>query len=286
MNRITQAGIPLAYGTAGGLLLLTAILTDSAISLSAVVLLTALLLAAVADPPTAGADPRRRAAGRLLAAIATLGLATISVLNSLFAGFGSNPQWRLVATTGVVAAVLLVAPLLALQRTTLELPIRRSERASYLRGGAVAICLVIAVVASAYVLPAIETTVAIVFGVLATLEGVALARPGGAGLRRSPTADETRVVESAIAIGPAGVRGYRRLIVRSTGGADYLSVDLLVDPDISPARRQAIRYYLEQSIHAGLPDLVVTVKIARDQRADDYGQTSSGVLPSAPWQTP
>ncbi|MEY4226687.1 MAG: hypothetical protein RL190_1444, partial [Actinomycetota bacterium] len=113
----------------------------------------------------------------------------------------------------------------------------------------------------------VDAVVGVAVGLLAALEGVALARPGGAGLRRVPTPDETRAVEDAIIHGPPEVAGHRRLIVRSTGGAQYLSVEVLLRRAVQPGRAQAIRAQLEHQIKAILPDLVVDVRPVLDPDA-------------------
>ena len=72
MNRVAQAGLPVAFALSGLLLLLTSVVVESASALGAAALITTLLLAAVADPPTRSRDPRRRGFGRVGAAIAAL----------------------------------------------------------------------------------------------------------------------------------------------------------------------------------------------------------------------
>ncbi|MEI7439900.1 MAG: hypothetical protein WCK20_09555 [Thermoleophilia bacterium] len=286
MNRVAQAGLPVVFAAAGLLLLLTSVLVESASALAAAALITTLLLAAVADPPTRSRNPQRRVAGRFAAAIAALILGTISVIAAFSAGFSLPDRWVYVALAGGLASLALLAPLGALWRADLEIPILRSERTTLLRGSAVGLTLAVGVLIGAYVLPAVDTVVAVTFGLLAVLEGVALARPGGAGLRRVPTTDETRAVEAAIAHGPPEVIGFRRIVIRGTGGAEYLSVEARLRQRVSPERAVGVRTALESTIKAALPNLVVSVRL-RVSDADDTPQRSrASVLPSAPWKAP
>lgn len=286
MNRVAQAGLPVAFALSGLLLLLTSVIVGSASALAAAALITTLLLAAVADPPTRTRDPRRRAFGRVAAAVAALVLATIAVIAALSAGFSLPSGWAYVALCGGVVALVLLAPLAALWRSNLEIPILRSERTTLLRGSAVGLTLAVGVLVGAYVLPAVDTFVAVVFGLLAVLEGVALARPGGAGLRRAPAPDETRAVEAAIAHGPPEVIGFRRVVIRGTGGAEYLSVEALLRQKVSAERAVGIRTALESTIKSALPNLVVSVRLRVSGDSNPTLSTGASVLPSAPWKAP
>ncbi len=286
MNRVAQAGLPVAFALSGLLLLLTSVIVESASALGAAALITTLLLAAVADPPTRSTAPRRRAFGRLAAAIAALVLGTIAVIAALSAGFSLPTGWAYVALCGGVVALVLLAPLAALWRSNLEIPILRSERTTLLRGSAVGLTLAVGVLIGAYVLPAVDTFVAVAFGLLAVLEGVALARPGGAGLRRVPAPDETRAVEAAIAHGPPEVIGFRRVVIRGTGGAEYLSVEALLRQKVSAERAVGIRTALESTIKSALPNLVISVRLRVNDDAALPLSTGSSVLPSAPWKAP
>ena len=267
MRRRAGGALALAFGLAGALLVAAAAAFGSGSALAAAGLLATLLLALVADPPAPARDPRRRAAGRLGAAALALLLGTAGVVASLAQGFSLNPDWPLVAGAGAVAALALGTAALVLRRGDLDQPVLASERTALLRAAAVGLALALGVLVAAYVLPAVDAVVGVAFGLLAALEGVALARPGGAGLRRVPTPAETRAVEDAIIHGPPEVAGHRRLVVRSTGGAQYLSVEVLLRRAVQPGRAQAIRVQLEHQIKAILPDLVVDVRPVLDPDA-------------------
>ena len=261
MNRVATLGLPVAYGLAGLLLLALSLVTGSAGALAAAVLLATLLLAQVADPPIGGASPRRRALGRVVAAVIALVLATVAMIAAIAAGLDLVARWQWVAVGSGVAALILLVPVLALGRVTLEVPILRSERTALTRGAAVAATLGAAMLIAGYVLPATAALIAVVFALIAVLEGVAMARPGGAGLRRLPTEDELAAVDAAIATGPPEVIGHRRVVVRSTGGAEYLSLEVLIRQRVIAGRAQEICSALEQSIKGALPDLVVSVRV-------------------------
>ncbi len=261
MNRVATLGLPVAYGLAGLLLLALSLVTGSAGALAATVLLATLLLAQVADPPIGGASPRRRALGRVVAAVIALVLATVAMIAAIAAGLDLVARWQWVAVGSGVAALILLVPVLALGRVTLEVPILRSERTALTRGAAVAATLGAAMLIAGYVLPATAALIAVVFALIAVLEGVAMARPGGAGLRRLPTEDELAAVDAAVATGPPEVIGHRRVVVRSTGGAEYLSLEVLIRQRVIAGRAQEICSALEQSIKGALPDLVVSVRV-------------------------
>ncbi len=323
MNRAATLGLPVAYGLAGLLLLATSLLTGSATALAAAVLLTTLLLAQVADPPVETRDPRRRAIGRVAAAGVALVLSTVALIAALAAGFTLTEHWLLVAVAAGSASLILLLPVLTLSRVTLEVPLLRSERTTLTRGAATAAVLAGTMLVAGYVLPAVALVVAIAFALLAALEGVALARPGGAGLRRLPTASEQAAVDAAVATGPSEILGHRRIIVRSTGGAEYLSLEVLVRQRPTAERMRELRTVLEQSIRGALPDLVVSVQVrvgelpppgpedptrhldeSRTQLFDEEATlwaedqpteliedqptetVSDPVLPSAPWKRP
>jgi hypothetical protein len=261
VNRVATLGLPVAYGLAGLLLLALSLVTGSAGALAATVLLATLLLAQVADPPIGGASPRRRALGRVVAAVIALVLATVAMIAAIAAGLDLVARWQWVAVGSGVAALILLVPVLALGRVTLEVPILRSERTALTRGAAVAATLGAAMLIAGYVLPATAALIAVVFALIAVLEGVAMARPGGAGLRRLPTEDELAAVDAAVATGPPEVIGHRRVVVRSTGGAEYLSLEVLIRQRVIAGRAQEICSALEQSIKGALPDLVVSVRV-------------------------
>jgi hypothetical protein len=261
VNRVATLGLPVAYGLSGLLLLALSLVTGSAAALAAAVLLATLLLAQVADPPVGGADPRRRALGRILAAIIALVLATVAMIAAIAAGFDLVPQWQWVATGGGIAALIMLAPVIALSRVTLEVPIRRAERTALTRGAAIGATLGAAMLVAGYVLPAAAALIAVAFALIAVLEGVAMARPGGAGLRRLPTDEEVAAVDAAVATGPPEVIGHRRVVVRATGGAEYLSLEVLVRQRVAGGRTLEISRALEQSIKGALPDLVVSVRV-------------------------
>jgi divalent metal cation (Fe/Co/Zn/Cd) transporter len=221
----------------------------------------------VADPPAPARDPRRRAAARLAAAVLALALAVVGVVAALAAGFSLNADWPVVAGAGALGAGILAVAALGLRRAGLERPVHGSERTALLRAAAICLALAAAALTAAYVLPAVDAVVGIGFGLLAALEGVALARPGGAGLRRVPTPQETGAVEAAIIHGPPEVAGHRRLVVRSTGGAQYLSVEVLLRRPVAPGRAQAIRDHLQHAIKQALPELVVDVRPVLDPDA-------------------
>ena len=262
MNRIAQAGIPVTFAIAGALLLLTAAFIGSASCLAGTALLAALLLAAVADPPSEERSPEARVAGRNAGALAALLMGGVVIVTAFVEGFGLPPQWPVIAVVGSAAAVVLIAPLAALRRAALTTPILRSERSTLLRGSATCAALVAGVLIAAFVLPALDSVVAICFGLITILEGVALARPGGAGIRRTPSAEESDLIAAVMSQAPPDVVGHRRVVVRSTGGAEYLSFDVLLKGRITLAREQAIRALLEQMVRRALPDLVVTVRFS------------------------
>ncbi len=267
MRRLGQGALPAAFAAAGLVLLAAALIAGSGSALAAAALLAVLLLALVADPPAPARDPRRRASGRLAAAAVALALAVVGVVASLAEGFGLNPDWPLVAGAGGVGAGLLAIAALGLRRAGLERPVLGSERTALLRAAAICLALAAGALTAAYVLPAVDAVVGIAFGLLAALEGVALARPGGAGLRRVPTPQETGAVEAAIIHGPPEVAGHRRLVVRSTGGAQYLSVEVLLRRPVAPGRAEAIREHLQHAVKQALPELVVDVRPVLDPHA-------------------
>ena len=137
-----------------------------------------------------------------------------------------------------------------------------------------------------------------------------MGRPGGAGIRRLPTPAEADAVEAAVATGPPEVVGHRRVVVRQSGGAEYLSVEVLLRTPAPAERMAEIRHRLERSIRGALPELVVSVRIRvgelpppepeDETRLDDTrpfdaeagdeqptealaGPDTEPVLPSAPW---
>jgi hypothetical protein len=261
VNRVATLGLPVAYGLSGLVLLALSLVTGAAGALAAAVLLATLLLAQVADPPLSGASPRRRALGRIVAAVIALTLATVAMITAIAAGLDLVPQWQWVAVGSGVCALLLLTPLLALGRVTLEVPILRSERTALTRGAAICATLGAAMLIAGYVLPATAALIAVVFALFAVLEGVAMARPGGAGLRRLPSEQELAAVDAAVATGPPEVIGHRRVVVRSAGGAEYLSLEVLIRQRVAAGRAQEICSLLEQSIKGALPDLVISVRI-------------------------
>ena len=261
MNRVATLGLPVAFAAAGLLLLALSLVTGSAGALAAAILLAILLLAQVADPPLSGASPRRRALGRIVAAVTALLLATVAMIAAIAAGLDLVAQWQLVAIGSGIAALILLVPLLALSRVSLEVPLLRSERTALTRGAAICATLGAALLIAGYVLPATAALIAVVFALIAVLEGVAMARPGGAGLRRLPTDEEVAAVDAAVATGPPEVIGHRRVVVRSAGGAEYLSLEVLMRQRVAAGRAQEICSALEQSIKGALPDLVVSVRI-------------------------
>lgn len=261
MNRIAHVAVPVAYGLAGALLLGAAAATGSATALGACALLAVLLLALVADPPIGGGDPRLRTATRIVAAAAALALAAAAAIAGVAQGVDLEPRWQWIALAGGVAALILLAPLALLRRVELEAPVRRSERTALARGAAVGATLGGAMLLAGEVLPAAATAATLGFALIAALEGVALARPGGAGLRRLATPAEADAVDAAVATGPPEVIGHRRVVVRSTGGAEYLSLDVLVRRLPDPQRVAEIRGQLERSIKGALPELVVSVRV-------------------------
>ena len=261
MNRAALLGVPVAYALAGALLLATSLATGSATALAACALLAVLLVARVADPPVTGSDPRLRVPARVAAAAAALALAVVAAIAAVAQGLDLEPRWPLVAAAGGAAALLLLAPLPILHRASLEAPVVRSERTSLTRGAAVGAVLGGAMLLAGEVLPAAAAIAGLGFALIAALEGVALARPGGAGLRRLATPVEADAVDAAVATGPPEVIGHRRVVVRATGGAEYLSLDVLVRRAPTPDRAAEIRAQLERSIKGALPDLVVAVRV-------------------------
>ena len=251
----------MAYGLSGLLLLALSLLTGSAAALAAAVLLATILLAQIADPPFGGRAARHRALGRIAAAATALVLATVAMIGAIAAGFDLIVHWQWVAAGAGVAALILLAPVAALSRVALEVPILRSERTALTRGAAVTAALGLAMLVAGYVLPATAAVIAVAFALIAALEGVAMARPGGAGLRRLPTEDEIAAVDAAVATGPPEVIGHRRVVVRATGGAEYLSLEVLVRQRCSAEQMLEVREALERAIRGALPDLVVSVRI-------------------------
>jgi hypothetical protein len=261
VTRLALLAPPVAFGLAGLLLLATALATGSAAALAATVLLATLLLAQVADPPVGSRSPRGRAVARIGAASVALVLATVAMITALAAGFELVPRWQWAAAAGGLAALILLAPLALLGRTGLEQPVTRSERTLLTRAAAIGALLGGGMLVAGYVLPAFAAALAVGFALIAALEGVALARPGGAGLRRLASERETAAVDAAVATGPSEVIGHRRVVIRTTGGAEYLSLEVLVRQRPSEARTQELRAQLEQSIKGALPELVVSVRV-------------------------
>ncbi|MFM7247528.1 MAG: hypothetical protein ACKO2Y_08685 [Actinomycetota bacterium] len=267
MRRRAGGALAAAFAVAGALWVAAAVATGSGSALAAGGLAGALLLALVDDPPVYARDPRRRTAGRIGGAALALALGTVGVVAALAQGFGLNPDWPLIAGAGALGALVPAGAILVLRRADLDQPVLASERTALLRCAAVGLALALGVLVAAYVLPAADAVVGVAFGLVAVLEGVALARPGGAGLRRVPTPAEVRAVEDAIIHGPPEVAGHRRPVVRSTGGAQYLSVEVLLRRAVQPGRALAIRAELEHRIRQILPDLVVDVRPVLDPDA-------------------
>jgi divalent metal cation (Fe/Co/Zn/Cd) transporter len=266
---VRRSPTALAIGVAGLLLLVAAALTGSPSALGAAVLLACLLMAVAADPPTGGRTPRQRTVARLAAAAAAVALGAIVVIGALAEGFATAASWPWVAAAGGLAAGVLLVPLVWLGRRPGTDPATASDRTTLARGAGVGAALAAGALLSAYVLPAADAAVAIAFGLIAALEGVALGRPGGAGVRRLARPQEADAIEAVVAQGPGEVLGHRRVVVRTTGGAEYLSFEVLVRPPVPVQRREAIRATLEDGCRTALPHLVPTVSLRVEAPADD-----------------
>ena len=261
MTRIARSALPAAFALAGAILLGLSLATGSAAALAAAALLAVLLLALVADPPLGDRDPRLRAAARLAAAAGSLALAAVAAIAVLAQGIALEERWAWTAAGAGAAALLLLVPVLVLDRSGLEAPFRRTERTALLRGAAVCAVLAGALVLSGEVLSPAAAALGLAYAVIAALEAVAMARPGGAGLRRLPTPAELDAVEAAVATGPPEVIGHRRVVVRMSGGAEYLSLEVLLRTPATAQRTAELRAQLERAIRGALPDVVVSVRV-------------------------
>lgn len=261
MNRLARSALPAAYALAGAILLGLSLATGSAAALAAAVLLAVLLLALVADPPLADLDPRIRSLARIVAAAVALALAAIAAVAVIAQGFGLEERWQWTAAGAGAAALVLLAPALALDRSSLAAPIRRTERTALLRGAAVCAVLGGALLIAGQVIAGAAAVTGLAFAVLAALEAVAMGRPGGAGIRRLPTPAEADAVEAAVATGPPEVVGHRRVVVRQSSGAEYLSLEVLLRTPAPADRMAEIRHQLERTIRGALPEVVVSVRI-------------------------
>ena len=261
MTRTATLALPVAFAAAGGLLLATAAVTGAPTALGGAALLAVLLLARVADPPVDGGDPRLRAWARGGAAALAFALAAATAVAAIDAGIGLDPRWRWIAGAAAGAGALLLLPVLALPRIGLEGPVLRSERTALVRGAAICGALAAALLLAGTVLPALAAAAALCCAAAGALEAVALARPGGAGLRRVARPEEADAVAAAVATGPPEVIGHRRVVIRASGGAEHLSAEVLLRRDPDPARAAEIRSQLERAIKGALPELVVSVRL-------------------------
>ena len=159
--------------------------------------------------------------------------------------FAPKRGWRLAATQRlggqILRSCLLLGSNIFYFTAMATVPLAEASAISFISPFLVALI-------AAFVLPALDAVVAICFGLITILEGVALARPGGAGIRRTPSAAETDLIAAVMSQAPPDVVGHRRVVVRSTGGAEYLSFDVLLKERITLAREQAIRALLEQML--------------------------------------
>lgn len=80
--------------------------------------------------------------------------------------------------------------------------------------------------------------------------------------------------------------GFRRVVVRGTGGAEYLSVEALLRQKVAGERAVGIRTALESTIKSALPNLVVSVRLRVSEESNLPLSTRASVLPSAPWKAP
>lgn len=244
----------------GAVLVAAALVSGSPAALAGGGLIAILLFSAAADPPGPPGHPRRRALLRIAAAAA----ATVVAIVGLAAAFvaGVEPATSPTVALAVAGAVLAVAGVMALLRErhpALE-PADRADRTLLLRTAAIGGAVLAAVALAQSVVALADPILAGILAVITALEGVAIGRPGGAGVRRLPTPDERAVVIAAVANGPADAAGYRRIVVRQSGGVERLEVEIVMRAGTPPERVREVGRLLEAAIQATLEDVAVEVR--------------------------
>lgn len=244
----------------GAILVAAALVSGSPAALAGGGLIAILLFSAAADPPGPPGHPRRRALLRIAAAAA----ATVVAIVGLAAAFvaGVEPATSPTVALAVAGAVLAVAGVMALLRErhpALE-PADRADRTLLLRTAAIGGAVLAAVALAQSVVALADPILAGILAVITALEGVAIGRPGGAGVRRLPTPDERAVVIAAVANGPADAAGYRRIVVRQSGGVERLEVEIVMRAGTPPERVREVGRLLEAAIQATLEDVAVEVR--------------------------
>lgn len=261
----------------GGTLMLAAVLSGSPSALAGGGLIAILLFSAAADPPGSRGDPRRRAALRITAAAAAVIVAIVSLAAAFVAGTApANPPLVPLVAGGAVLGVAGVMALLRERRPAIE-PIDRADRTLLLRTAAIGGAVLAAVALGQGVIALADPVVAGALAVITALEGVAIGRPGGAGLRRLPTPDERSVVIAAIANGPADAAGYRRIVVRQSGGVERLEVEVVMRSGTSLDRAAEVGRLLEAAMQATFDELAVEVR----PRVGGESRFSANVRPNA-----
>lgn len=264
-------------GGSGALLVAAAALSGSPSALAGGGLVAILLLSAAADPPATVGDRRRRALLRLVAAAAAIAVAVAGLAVAFVAGTTqAAPPVIPLAASGGVLGVAGIAALLRERKPAYE-PLDRADRTLLLRTAAIGGAVLIAVALADGVVALADPVIAGGLALITALEGVAIGRPGGAGARRLPTAEERAVVNAAIANGPADAVGHRRIIVRQSGGVERLEVEVIMRAGTAGPRADEVGRLLEAAIQAMLEDLAVEVRI----RTGDGGRFGANVRAEA-----
>lgn len=244
----------------GAILVAAALVSGSPAALAGGGLIAILLFSAAADPPGPPGHPRRRALLRIAAAAAATVVAIVGLAAAFVAGVepATSPTVAL-AAAGAVLAVAGVMALLRERHPALE-PADRADRTLLLRTAAIGGAVLAAVALAQSVVALADPILAGILAVITALEGVAIGRPGGAGVRRLPTPDERAVVIAAVANGPADAAGYRRIVVRQSGGVERLEVEIVMRAGTPPDRVREVGRLLEAAIQATLEDVAVEVR--------------------------
>jgi hypothetical protein len=245
---------------AAALLAAAAIWSGSASALTGAGLAAILLLSAAADPPVWRGPARRRAVFRLVTAVLAI-VTAVALLTAALAGGTALPDPDGVALVAGALALGLAGghALLRERRGTLD-PRELADRTLLLRTAAIGGAVLAGSALARNVFGPLDLVVGVALGLLIALEGVAVGRPGGAGVRRVATADEVAVVVAAIAYGPTDAVGHRRLIVRRSGGVERLEVEILLRSGLSAERRAEVSALLEASIATSLEGMAVSVR--------------------------
>lgn len=244
----------------GAVLVAAALVSGSPAALAGGGLIAILLFSAAADPPGPPGNPRRRALLRIAAAAAATVVAIVGLAAAFVAGAepATSPTVALAAAGGVLAVAGVMA--LLRERHPAHEPADRADRTLLLRTAAIGGAVLAAVALAQSVVALADPILAGILAVITALEGVAIGRPGGAGVRRLPTPDERAVVIAAVANGPADAAGYRRIVVRQSGGVERLEVEIVMRAGTPPDRVREVGRLLEAAIQATLEDVAVEVR--------------------------